>query len=797
MPISREKVFRSVRNSLLRSPLLGCAITAIAGIVLIDRDLLLVLIPLLLLLGFLSFFFRKRDTQLATLFLGAAISLAVFATIHHQRLASIHSFPFAEALRSQESIEVEGRGWFAQRPQSGERSTSGILHLEGLVVRGTEIPCNHRLPVWIAGRVGELQYGTHLRFSGNLSPLDTASSPGGFNPSAFFYRESGSLGRLEITAGDDLEILAKQRGNPVVSFANTARDWMEAGLLLGIEAGEEPYARLITAMSLGARENSPEDLEEWFRLSGTMHIFAVSGLHVGILAGIFLGLFLALGVPRRWAILLLIPLLLFYAVMTGLRPSAIRAAVMLSIFLGAFVVKEKPRPLNHLAFAALFLLLWDTQQLFLPGFQLSFAVLLSITLLASPVRRWTAGPWLTDPFLPPSLRGPVRRAKDHVVGTLSAGLSVSLVSWIGSLGFLVWHFQSFSPIGIVANLFLVPLVGVIVSLALASIAAYGLHLGWITAFLNQVNVFVAIGLTSMAHFFADLPGAHRHAGRGIVPESGEAMLTLDVMGQRGEMASLWGWPDEEKKARRYWIIDPGGTFTYQQEMLPLLRSRSVNQIEALGITHGDIGHIRTTPGVLTQFRPSLYFEPTGPNRSTVYPEIKAIVEANKIRSLALKSGMRLRPLPNAVQPEPVLRVLSPGLEASTRIADDRALVLQLEYGDMRVLLSSDIGFSVEKALLASGIELKSDLWIRGQHSETASGLPAFAEAINPQVVISSHAAFPSSESVSDALRETLAERGIPLLTLDQTGVVSLEIGLEQIQIHAHREGLNQQISARP
>ena len=796
MPISKEKRGRALRNALLGNPLFPCVIAAMLGIGMVDASLAIVLIPIALLGLLVGGWLGRNDRLLVTLALGVSISLGGFAFLHHLRLQKIESFPLASALHDLESIEVAGRGWFSERPQPGERSTSGILHLEALVIRGVEIPCDHRVPVWIAGRTEGFHYGTQIRFSGNLSPLESASSPGGFDPARFYYRESGSLGRLEIRAGDELAILEETRGHPLVAFANSTRDRLERALLHEVEAGEEPYARLITAMSLGARENSPEDLEEYFRLSGTMHIFAVSGLHVGILAGLFLGLFLAVGIPRRWAILILIPILLFYAVMTGLRPSAIRAAVMLSIFLGAFVVKEKPRPLNHLAFAALFLLLFDTQQLFLPGFQLSFAVLLSITLLASPMQRWTAGPWLSDPFLPKSLHSPLRRAKDHLVGTLTAALAVSLVSWLGSLGLLVWHFQSFSPIGIVANLFLVPLVGVIVTLALASLVGYGLQLGWLAGFLNQLNILVAIGLTSMAQFFAELPGAHRHTGRGVLPETTEQTLTLDVMGARGEMATLWGWPGTAGEDRRYWIIDPGGTFTYQQEMLPLLRSRSVNRIEALGLTHGDIGHIGAAPIVMTQFHPSLFLEPEGPNRSTVYPEIRGILEANRIESLTLSAGMRLRPAPNSGPEEPILQILSPGPETPNRVADDRALVLRLEWGEMSVLLTSDIGFATEKALLEKGMLLQSDLWIRGQHRETVSGMPAFVEAVDAQLVLSTAAEFPSFESVPESFRTQLDEKGTPLLTLDETGVVSIEIETHQIRIRSHQDGSNRQISPR-
>ena len=173
------------------------------------------------------------------------------------------------------------------------------------------------------------------------------------------------------------------------------------------------------------------------------------------------------------------------AIATAGWPSAVRAAIMLSVFLLGFAVKEKPRLLNSLALAALLILVVQPEQLFLQGFQLSFAVLLCIALFAEPIRERISRPWLTDPFVPKTLRSPLRRFKDHSVLALSAAFAVSLVSWFGSSGLLAWHFQSLSPVGIVANVFLVPFAGIIVSLALGSITTASLHLPWIPELLNR------------------------------------------------------------------------------------------------------------------------------------------------------------------------------------------------------------------------------------------------------------------------------------------------------------------------
>src|SRR5439155_1680649 len=129
---------------------------------------------------------------------------------------------------------------------------------------------------------------------------------------------------------------------------------------------------------------APEDIEEPFQQTGTLHLFAVAGLHVGIVAALLWMLAMVARLSRKWAAALIIPLLLFYAAVTGLHVSSVRAAVMSSVLLGGLFFERKVFVLNSLAAAAFFLLCWNTNELFSTGFQLSFAVVGAIILFADP-----------------------------------------------------------------------------------------------------------------------------------------------------------------------------------------------------------------------------------------------------------------------------------------------------------------------------------------------------------------------------------------------------------------------------
>jgi competence protein ComEC len=202
----------------------------------------------------------------------------------------------------------------------------------------------------------------------------------------------------------------------------------------------------------------------------------------------------------------------------------------------------------------------------------------------------------------------------------------------------------------------------------------------------------------------------------------------------------------------------------------------VNRIDTLVLTHGDEGHLGAAPLVLNQFRPSILLESSVENRSPSHPEIVETAARLGIRRMEVDKGYRLH-LGNTL-----VQVLHPSSLRPGRLADDRALVLKISHGGQQVLLTSDSGFETERFLLETGVDLRSDLWLRGQHRDGPAGLQAFVEAVRPRIVISTHSEFPASERIPETLRRFLSERGIPLFELEASGTVSAELSAEGIRV---------------
>jgi competence protein ComEC len=514
---------------------------------------------------------------------------------------------------------------------------------------------------------------------------------------------------------------------------------------------------------LGLRHQTPEDIEERFQQTGTLHLFAVAGLHVGIVATLLWLLATVARLSRKSAAALIIPLLLFYAAVTGLHISSVRAAVMSSILLGGLFFDRKVFVFNSLAAAAFFLLCWNTNELFSTGFQLSFAVVGAIVLLTDPIsgflHRWSA----PDPFLPASLvRGP-RRWLHTSFAWLCRGSSVSLAAWAGSLPLILWYFHLVTPISLFANLVVVPIAFFVLAIALLSFLSTPL-LPWLAVVFNNANWALATLVIGIVHFFAQIPGGHFYVGPLHWPKKLLAQITVLDLGA-GAAVHL-GTGDEN------WLFDCGSERSYQQVVREYLHWAGVNRLDGLLLTHGDGLHLGGVAQLLDDFPRVRVLDNPTPDRSTIHRRLQHLFRERGINPTALAAGDSVR-----LSREVAAHVLFPPRGFSSPIADDQAYVIRVLVGPAAsILFMSDSGIKTEQALLAQHSHFRSDIVIKGQHHSGVSGSEAFLDAVQPRLIIASSRDFPDHERISDAWAEDLLKRGIKLFRQDQTGAVTLRFG---------------------
>lgn len=256
----------------------------------------------------------------------------------------------------------------------------------------------------------------------------------------------------------------------------------------------DEYA-FLSALTLGYKADLSHELKEAFRASGTSHILAVSGLHVGIVYLIIMSLLSFLGKRGRWFILKQILILLFlwgYVFITGMPVSVIRAAFMLSLFCIGSLFHKSGFTYNTLAAAAFFILLANPFYLFSVGFQLSFTSVFSILFFQ---------PKLSNLFAPKLKIS--RYAWDLITVTTAAQLGVFPLT--------LYYFGTFPTYFFITNFLVLPFIGLIIYLGV-SLTLFSFLLKFNLEFVQLIYELIAALLQffiktilQIVYFFESLP----------------------------------------------------------------------------------------------------------------------------------------------------------------------------------------------------------------------------------------------------------------------------------------------------
>jgi competence protein ComEC len=246
--------------------------------------------------------------------------------------------------------------------------------------------------------------------------------------------------------------------HPATALARR-RDLIKAqggeALSLGLERHPE-LAGALRAMLLGERHLLAADDKTLFVRSGTMHLFAISGLHIGIIAGALFGVLRVFRLPRLATFLASTILLGAYVDLIGRTPSAVRAWLMVSCVLMAVLLRAPRNAISAIAASALLVLLLDPMQLFSAGFQMSYGIVFALLLYGLPLGEYLQKrfrPWRDLPEMSLTHRQKiVRESWETLLSVVGLAWSATLIGLISGIAFFGW----FTPLAFLANLILIP-----------------------------------------------------------------------------------------------------------------------------------------------------------------------------------------------------------------------------------------------------------------------------------------------------------------------------------------------------
>jgi competence protein ComEC len=252
-----------------------------------------------------------------------------------------------------------------------------------------------------------------------------------------------------------IEVLDTGQGFAPLEWIYSLRGQMADSLA---EAMPEPQASLAQGITLGIRDNIPSSVRQDFAYSGTAHLLAISGLHLGIVAGILLSLGLWLFGRRHYIyIWLALGIVWLYVVLTGMQPPVVRAAIMASLFLTAELLGRQRNSITALAFAAAIMVGFNPQILWSASFQMSFMAMAGLIFVFPRLRDRGRR------FVEARLGDKARIAP--AAGFLSDSLSVTLAAIIGVWPLVAYYFGTVSMVGALATLLALPALPLIIVLS--------------------------------------------------------------------------------------------------------------------------------------------------------------------------------------------------------------------------------------------------------------------------------------------------------------------------------------------
>lgn len=649
-----------------------------------------------------------------------------------------------------------------------------VIRLCGTVIRkrprsievGAErIERDHRAwrvgePVRVSGDDAKrLRPGERICASGELRPR----RPG---------REEPPLLRAEVIdgrgIGSPLRFAAGEIRRRFSDAARAALPKRQAGLLLGMTDGD---VELID-------ETTMED----FRTTGLAHLVAVSGSNVAVLLALVVLGCRAL-IPRgRWLrAFAAIPPLVFFAFLTGLEPSVLRATVSAGVALAVAAGGRTTDALHAAAFAFVALVLLSPDILFHPGFQLSFGATLGLIVWAGPLTARFAR------LLPTPDARPAR------VAAMAAGTTIAAQIAVAPL--LAWHFGRVPALGGVANLLVVPFAGIVMVGGVATLAAACLvpFLDWAPATMRLL----LDAILATAHAFARLPGASLGldvlaaaaltaslaallAGSRRLRVAALALLVVcaTIAGGRGLAAAQVSCPAGEIRALDVGqgtavlvradghavLLDggPAGGGVVRQ-----LRELGIDRLDAVVVSHPHADHMEGFLDVLARLRVGRVVGPVIIGWG-VGGRLVAAAKAARVPVVTAAAG-------DVIEAGPIrLDVLAPApgpapeVEQPDRV-NSYSLLVRARVGDASVLTPGDLGADDQSALVSTDVGAPV---LIAPHHGSADLDPAFVAAVSPRIVLVTVGADnPYGHPTPKAL--ALFERYGPVMRTDRHGLVTV------------------------
>jgi competence protein ComEC len=624
-----------------------------------------------------------------------------------------------------------------------------------------------------------LQWGDMVKVKGRLLATSPGTNPGEFSEKSY-WKNYGVAYKLIVNR--EINVVEKSQG--FKRFINSLREKIYTYIGKGIP---EEESALALGLILGEKSQMDPDLYGMFQKLGVVHIFAVSGLHVGVLVGLYLWITTLLKIPKKYSIFGALLIFGGYAILIGLTPSVLRASIMALLTMALMLGLKHKDYYSILATSGLIILIINPYNLFTVGFQLSFVTTWGLIYLFPLAQRALF-------FLPLKIQ---------------KILAVPVAAQLAALPITIYYFNTLSFWAPLVNVIYVAMVGILVPLLFIS-----LLISFVFFFLAQPFLYLAGGilflLSAIARILTKiLPYASFYMGTPTITSILLYYLLLIALVEIGGIKKILTFRQQiilslivillvfipaipttqllqytfldvgqgdsaviQTPYQHFIVIDGGPSANRVNRYLQYL---GANRVELMVLSHSHSDHINGLFNIIKNIPTRILLIPHNGEETKELEELKRLALSKNTQVIEGKRGMRIR-FPGGLN----LKVISPGLDVENWDANNGSLILQASYGTTKVLFTGD----VEREMIQRIIPFlsPSDILKIPHHGSRSSYSPSFYNILNPRIAIIQSGQGNKFDHPHPEVIEALQEKEITIYRNDQQGAIFVKSDGNIIQV---------------
>lgn len=572
---------------------------------------------------------------------------------------------------------------------------------------------------------------------------------------------------------------------------------------------------LYKAILTGDKASISPEINESFKATGAIHLLAISGLHMGLIAfatSLIINWFLRrstwlmLHMPTwKIAALLSIPCLISYAFIAGFQTPVVRSLIMALVFFIAITVDRQWHMPTNIAIAAFLILIFQPTAIFTASFQLSFAAVISMAAVLPQIKLLTQKP--------SSQSTTQDGLKNKIINSIKSLLFLSIAAQLGTLPLLLFYFNRVSTLSAISTLIIEPLIcfwalpigllGSIFIFMSPLLAEFFFHAGnlglslsisltkWLACLplssiwtstpsfpmimLYYMSLFSFLSIkknkkmkiTALSCLFALVFLIFQSKYSNSSSQT-DKITFLDV-GQGN--ASVIELTDGFKA-----VIDGGGSHSSrfnigEAVIAPYLWQKGISKIDAVIISHPDSDHFNGLPFVIKRFKPDILWINGDMPENYTYEELIKIANKLNIKIKIPNYNETLYSNSHSQLTNATCRFL----EQEVYSDNDRSLVIKLASQGKNILFTGDISADAEEKLVAENRDIKADILLLPHHGSISSSSAKFLLAVDPETVIISAGKHNRNTFPSPDVLKRCQENGLKYYNTAVDGSVTVTI----------------------